>query len=257
MKLIFGELSHYRLALSLGWNDVQQTYKRSKLGPFWISIGSAVNILAVSLVYGLIFKIDLSSFLPYITISMIVWGFMASNIAEACQAYSNAEGILKQMQIPLFVFNLRVILRNLAISAHNIAMLPLVFIVTSTIPTWNLLMVPISLIVVCLNLGWIGILLSLLSTRYRDFGPIVSNVLQVAFYVTPVIWYATALPGSVAHILLGFNPLYHWLQILRLPVLGIQPTLENWFVSVATLVFGWCIALPLLEKFRRKVTLWL
>ncbi len=245
-----------RLTFLLGWLDVQQTYKRSKIGAFWVSIGSAVGILTVSIVYGLIFKIDLQEFLPYISISMIAWSFMAGSISEACNAFVMAEGIIKQLSIPLLVHSLRVIWRNLVIMAHNLVIYPITLYSVGGSLSWLSLLSILGLILVCINLAWIGLILAFASARFRDLGPVVLNVLQIAFYITPVIWMAKAMPSGIAHWILGLNPLYHMLQVVRLPLLGSLPTAENWVACLVLGLFGAVLSTFVYRKYRRKASLW-
>jgi lipopolysaccharide transport system permease protein len=107
-----------------------------------------------------------------------------------------------------------------------------------------------------LNLSWISMILALLSARFRDTPPIVNSLMTVAFYVTPVMWYPSLLPGGTAHLLLGLNPLYHLLQIVRLPILGELPTLENWYLSALLAIAGWAITLLSFSRFRSRVAFW-
>lgn len=252
-----GAVSAMKLAAILGWNDVQQTYRRSKVGPFWITIGTGVGIATITLVYGSIFKADLSYFLPYISISMLSWTFMATTITESTQAYVMAESLIKQIRLPLTVHNLRVIFRNSFIAAHNLAVLPVVYLIAGLAPSQTFFLFPLSLIILILNLSWVGVLVSIASTRFRDLGPTISNLLQVAFFLTPVIWLASSLPEKTAHYLLGFNPLYHWLQVMRLPLLNEIPSMENYLISLSTAIIGWFITFPIYKAVSRRVVLWI
>lgn len=249
-------VQHLRLVVLLGWMDVQQTYKRSRIGAFWVTIGSAVGIVTVSLVYGLIFRLDLTDFLPYISISMVAWAFLANTLAESCNAYIVAEGIIKQLPVPLLVHNLRVIWRNIAVMGHTIVIYPIILIFVGFQPDAAMFLFIPGLLLACINVGWVGILLAIASARFRDLGPVVANVLQVAFYLTPVIWLADSMPAEIAHWVLGLNPLYHLLQIVRLPLLGEWPTPENWLISLALAFVGYFISALAYVKFKNKIALW-
>jgi len=109
----------YFLVGMLGWQDVRQHYRRSALGPFWLTIAMGVMIGSIGVVFGQIFNSPMSEFLPFLAAGMIFWGFISSVITEGCTGFIAAEGIIKQLPIPLFVHILRVIWRNLLILAHN------------------------------------------------------------------------------------------------------------------------------------------
>ena len=67
----------------LGWNDIRQRYRRSVLGPFWITISMAVFITLLGEIYSHIFKIELKTYLPYLSLGYIIWGFVATTTSES------------------------------------------------------------------------------------------------------------------------------------------------------------------------------
>jgi lipopolysaccharide transport system permease protein len=87
--------------------------------------------------------------------------------------------------------------------------------------------------------------------------PIISSVTTIGFFVTPVMWSPDLIGNNeLAHILLGLNPFYHWLQIVRLPILGQWPTLENWAVALLVAGLGWGVTLLVYQKFRTMIAYW-
>jgi lipopolysaccharide transport system permease protein len=161
------------------------------------------------------------------------------------------------LPIPLFVHILRVIWRNLLILAHNIVILPLVLLVFSKPLNWlGLLSIP-GLILVVINLSWIALILGVICARYRDLPQIVSSLLQILFYLTPIMWIPNLLPQRAARYLLDLNPAYHLLEIIRSPLLGQSPTMTNWGVSLIMAFIGWIITLVVYGRYKRRITYWL
>jgi lipopolysaccharide transport system permease protein len=135
--------------------------------------------------------------------------------------------------------------------------LPLVFLVFMKFPGWALVAFIPGLLLLIVNLSWAIWLLGTATTRYRDVGPIVSSLSIVAFYLTPVMWYPSLIgDNSVAHFLLGLNPFYHWLQLVRLPLLGTWPTAENWGVAVLSACLGWLATIAVIRRYRSKIAFW-
>jgi lipopolysaccharide transport system permease protein len=120
-----------------------------------------------------------------------------------------------------------------------------------------MLVFPIAIGLVILNLYWINLLVAITSARFRDFGPIVTSLMAVIFFVTPVLWRPNLLPPGTAHLLLGLNPLYHFLQLLRLPLSGELPTLENWLVSGVLAAVGIASASVMANKAKKSIASWL
>lgn len=246
-----------KLAAMLGWQDVRQAYRRSVVGPFWITGGMAIQIATMGIVFSLIFKSDIQNYLPFLATSVIVWGFMSSVISEGCLSYINGESIIKQLNIPLYVHVLRVVWKNIITLGHNLVILPLVFLVIWHGVSWQLLLVLPGLVILIANLTWLATVLGALSSRFRDLPPIITSLLTVTFYVTPVMWYPTLIGNNqLAHMLLGLNPFYHLLQIVRLPILGQVPTIENWTLSLVFALGGWVFTILLMKRVQNKIAYW-
>jgi len=247
----------YYLAGVLGWQDVRQRYRRSKLGPFWLTISMGVLIGCMGMVFGKLFKTPIQEFLPFISIGVILWGFISSSVTEGCATFIVSENIIKQLPIPLFVHTLRMIWRNLIILGHNIIIFPLVLIaVGKPIGLTALLCIP-GLIVLIINLMWISLILAVVCARYRDFSQIIASFIQVAFYLTPIIWMPKTIPTDIGLYLLQFNPVYHLVEIVRAPLLGQQPTIANWLVSIAIGMIGSIGAINFYGKYKRSIAYWL
>jgi ABC-type polysaccharide/polyol phosphate export permease len=219
----------FRIPGMLAWQDIRQAYRRSAIGPFWLTIGMAVQIVTMGLVFGLIFKTELSEYLPFLATSLVLWGLISTSTNEGCMAFISSEAMVKQLNLPHYQYVIRTVWRNLVSAGHNFAILPLLLLFFWQFPGWTLISFIPGLVILVLNIGWVVWLLGMMSARFRDMPPIVSSVMTIAFYVTPVMWYPQLIENNaLAHLLLGLNPLYHWLQIVRLPIMGQWPTWENW-----------------------------
>lgn len=242
------------LVLLLSWQDVRQRYRRSIIGPFWITISNAVLIGAIGFVFGRIFSAD-PQFIASLAIGLTLWSFVSSCIVEGCSSFIVAEQIIKQLPIPLFVHIERVVMRNLFIFAHNAVIIPLVLVFTGNEWSWVALISAVGFCLVAANLLWIVLLAAILCTRYRDLPQIIANALQVAFYVTPIVW-VPAVFGADSW-MLEANPFYHLVEVVRLPLLAHWPSIPNWTVSSLLAVVGWTLTLVIFNRYRRRIAYWL
>lgn len=246
----------FNIAGMLAWQDIRQTYRRSAIGPFWITASMAVQIGAMGVVFGIIFKIPLTEYLPFLATGIILWSLISGSVNDACMTFINNEAMLKQLDLSVFVYALRVVLRNLLTLVHNIVVIPLAFLaVWHPIGIQVMLFIP-GLIVVVLNLAWMTILLGMISARYRDVPQTVQALMTIIYFVTPVMWQPQAVGAENAHWLLGLNPFYHLLQLIRLPFLSASPTVENWVLGLAFAVVGWLIAFGALRRFGKQIAYW-
>lgn len=250
-------IKRYDLVGVLGWADVRQRYRRSSLGPFWITVSMGVMIATIGVVFGQIFKSPLQDFFPFLTIGTIVWGFISTVLSEGSTCFISAEAILKQLPLPLFVHIMRMMWRNLIILAHNILIFPLVLVaVGKPLELVALVAIP-GLLLTLINLSWMALVLGILCARYRDLPQIVTSLLQVVFYLTPVIWLPALLPARASVYLLETNPFYHMLEVVRAPLLGQMPSTSNWIISITLAVVGWLATIAFFGRYKNRVAYWL
>ena len=250
-------IKRFGLVGVLGWSDVRQRYRRSSLGPFWITVSMGVMIATIGVVFGQIFKSPLQEFFPFLTVGTIVWGFISTVLSEGSTCLISAEAIVKQLPLPLSVHIMRMMWRNLIILAHNILIFPLVLVaVGKPLELVALVALP-GLLLTLINLGWMALVLGILCARYRDLPQVVTSLLQVVFYLTPVIWLPTLLPARAGLYLLETNPFYHMLEVIRAPLLGHMPSATNWVVSIALAVVGWLATIVFFGRYKNRVAYWL
>ena len=257
MKEIISGISKLQLVSILGWNDIRTRYRRSKIGPFWLTISMGVMIASIGLVFGQIFKTPMDEYLPFLAAGIILWAFITGAINEGCTGFIDAQGMIKQLPIPLFVYVLRVLWRNLLILGHNILILPLVFLVMGKGLTPMMLLVIPGLVLVLFCLCWLMLLFAIICARYRDLPQIIASLVQVVFYLTPIIWMPTLLPNRVGTTFLQLNPFYHLIELIRAPFLGGIPSLTSWLVILTISLVGWSFTLLFFSRFRHRVAYWL
>jgi ABC-type polysaccharide/polyol phosphate export permease len=250
-------MKRWPLATKLGWQDVRQRYRRSALGPFWLTISMGIMIGTMGAVFGQLFETSLDNYLPFLTAGIILWGFISAVVSDGCLGFISAEAVIKQLPIPLFVHILRLIWRNVLILCHNIVIFPIVSILFGRSLTISALEALPGASLLIANLCWIALILAIISARYRDLPQVVASVLQVFFYLTPIMWMPSTLSTESARYMLGFNPAYHLVEIVRAPLLGQVPTMLNWGVSIGLLVVGWTGAAILFGRYKARVAYWL
>jgi ABC-type polysaccharide/polyol phosphate export permease len=250
-------LRKHEVATTLGWHDVAQRYRRSRVGAFWLTINMGVLIATIGTVFGTLFRTPLDEFLPYVTVGLILWGFLQTTINEGCNGFIASEGIILQVRMPLFVHLMRILWRNAIILGHNLLIFPVVLLVLwRPVGITALLAVP-GFALLLLNAAWMVLVLAVVCARFRDMVQVMQNVMQVLFYLTPLIWSADALPDRVGAAFIQLNPFFHLISIVRAPLLGSLPAAHSWWLMAAMAVVGWALALLFYGRYRRRVPYWL
>lgn len=250
-------LKNISLPLYLAKADIRQRYRRSTLGPFWITISTGVMIGCIGVIFSSLFKAPISEFLPFLAAGLIIWNFISTTLTDSTNVFVNAEPIVKQLPLPLTTHIFRMLSLNVYIFLHNILIFPLVLLcVKRPIGVEAFLFLPGFLLLI-LNLAWMSVILSIVCSRFRDLTQIVSSVLQIFFYLTPIIWLPTLLPKRASLMVLEPNPFYHLIQIVRAPLMSQLPSISNWIVSFSLCVLGWFIAIIFFNNYRNRIAYWL
>lgn len=240
----------------MGWNDIRLRYRRSIIGPFWLTISMAVTVSAIGVIYATLFGFTLSDYLPYLASGLIIWTFINTLLAEGCLVFTTAEGVLKHQKIPSTVFVWRVLLRNLIILAHQLPVYGVVAALFGVNLGWELLLLVPGLLLVCAGLAPLILLNGILCTRFRDLQLMVANILQVLFFVTPVIWKSQG-PDTVTGQAAFWNPLAHMLALLRAPLVGQVAPLHSWVAVLLIGGVGGLAVFALYARVRTRITYWL
>ncbi|WP_082877049.1 ABC transporter permease [Hydrogenophaga crassostreae] len=238
----------------LGFSDTASKYRRSVLGPLWLTLGLAITVAGLGTFWSLIWKVDLSTFFPYLTAGLIVWNLLVGALIEGSHCFSQQASVIRVSPMPLFLYPLRLSMKLLIAFLHNILVFVLVAIVFDVSIKFTTFLVIPALIVLFTFSTSTSLLLGILGARYRDFPPIVESVVPLMFFLTPVLWFKEALGkrGIVAEL----NPLTHLIAIVREPMLGKIPTFTNYAVAVGVTLAILGLGLIAFSKTRNKISLW-
>lgn len=246
----------------LGWQDIKQRYRRSVLGPLWITISMAVTAVALGILYAGLFGNPLDEQLPYILVGFIVWAFIGSCITEGAMVFISNEGLIKHLPAPITVHVYRLIWRQILFFAHNLVVyLVMLLIFPQPLSLASLAAIPAFALLV-VNGFWAALLVGIVSTRFRDLPPVTQSVVQLMFFMTPIVWiYEDLLNSSNDTIsararLAELNPFLHFLEIIRRPMLGESFELRHWVVVLVITAAGWALTLLVLRNYRARVSYW-
>lgn len=239
----------------LGWNDIRQRYRRSVLGPFWITISMAVFIAVLGVIYARLFNVDIRTYLPYLSLGYVIWGFISATVMESCGAFQEGERIIKQIKLPYPIYVLRVVWRNLIVLLHTIVIFIPIALIFSVNPGLGALRAIPGLILLYLNLVWVALTLAILCARYRDLVQIVTTGVQIMLFATPIMWPAEMLQG--ASYIADINPLHHILEVVRGPLLGKAVATLSWTYASVLAIVGWTGAIFLLHRASRRIVFWI
>jgi lipopolysaccharide transport system permease protein len=239
---------------ALAAGDIRSKYRRTLLGPWWITATNAFTALIMGLVAGRFLGADMKTYLPHFMVSMTIWSFISSSLNEACYVMINAGGMIKAVDMPLLIHIMRMVHRNLIIFLHNIAVIPLIWLVYPWPIGLQSLLAPVGLLIVYVSVVSGSMIISMICVRYRDVPPVMASVLQLLFFISPIIWVPDHIKGG--ELFVALNPVAYLLAVTRDPIMGVSPHLTSWvgamaFAAVATVAMGYVYT-----RYRSRIVYW-
>ncbi len=239
----------------LSMNEVKRRYKRTMLGPMWVTVSLLVFATVMSFVWAGLWKQNVVEFLPFLLSGLVPWTMISSAIGESTAVFLAGEGLMKSRQFPYSILVYGALARNVVIFGHNLVGYLLIVALCGVSLGWSTLLLVPGLALVVLNCGWMCMLVAVFCLRYRDFQQIVASLLQIAMFVTPVFWAAPQLQGKRA-IIVDANVLHHMIELLRHPLLGTVAKVESYAVCAGAAIAGWVLAYLLFALKRHRLAYW-
>lgn len=235
--------------------EIKERYIRSVIGPFWITLSMFFVILSIGIVFNYLFQQNISDFIPYLAIGLIIWSFIQACFTEATKILKDNYSIMNNQNVNLNFFVLRVIFRNLIILLHHLIIIIFIFFYFSLKLNFFILILPLSILVTLFFLFYLIKIITIISARYNDMEQVIVSILTFAFYLTPIIWKKKFLIEY--EYLLNFNIFYHLINIFRAPLLNE----DNYFLSLIVII-STTFLIYLLNKFKfkkyeKKIIFWI
>ena len=252
---ILDGLRQYWLWAQLAHQDMRLRYRGSILGPFWQTITTAIMIGSMGFIYAKLFNVELENYLPMLAVGLILWQFTSGMITEGCSTFMAVQGIIQQVKLPFSLHAYRLVYRNVLVLAHNFVIVPVVLIIFPHPIEWQLLfsLLPAFALIV-INGVMASMLLGMICARFRDVPPIVSSIVQVLFFVTPVFWSPSALGPNSWWLVL--NPLFAAIDVVRGPLLGQPTSPHSWAILLGVTVLSSAVSLLFFTRFRSRIAFW-
>ncbi len=248
-------LSSHPQWLFMGLQDIKLRYRRSVIGPWWVSISMGIMILMLGFLWSHIFDQPIATYLPFFTIGFILWSWISGQLNEAAGGFGQFESIIKQMKLPLPIFTLRLNVRQMVIFLQNSIIITLVLIFLGNQFSWvNLMAIP-GLVIIQLIITSLSIIIMIICSRYQDMAQVINVLTQIIFYFTPILWQVESIRNKMY--LAEWNPFFHWIEMIRAPLLGNLPSVSDFlwsFISLITLVL---MSFYCLGRYRSRVAYWL
>jgi len=252
---IAGGLSRYWLWGAMAMQDIRLRYRGSLFGPFWLTLSTMVMIGTMGVIYPHLFHTDVRSYLPFLALGIIVWQFIQTLIIDSCQTFLGAQEIILQSPMPFSIHAYRMVARSFIVFGHNFVIVPIMLLILWIPASWGSVLILPAFLLITINGVWLGLFFGMVSARFRDIPPILANVVQVLFFITPIFWSPEVL-GKWEK-LFELNPIFAAIDVIRAPLLGQAPVATSWPVLIATTVLGSAFGFAFFARFRARIAYWI
>ena len=242
------------LWLRLGWEQTIARFRRTILGPFWLTANLLAISFSLAFVSGALIGGNYRQNFSLIIGGVLTWGLIGGVLSEAAGIFIASAGLMHTMKLPL---SFHVLLMHRAFINFLAQLIAFWFVLAilrlGALPTWPILItVPLLLA----NMALMSLLVAVPSTRFRDIHQTVQFAIQVMFFLTPIFWSPSNIHGRMAIVVNG-NPLGHLLELVREPLLGRVPAPADWAWGVGLLIGQSILVIVVLALFRKRVVFWI
>lgn len=240
---------------TLGWEQVVSRFRRTVLGPFWLSANTLAISFSLSVVYGGLMGADYRATFALLVTGILSWALIGPALSESASIFINSTSTMMSQKLPLSFHIFLMMFRTVINFVAQLLALWLVLLVLrlGAPPSWQIIFgLPLSVATITL----MGLILAFPAARFRDLQQLISAMIQLLFFITPVIW----APINMSHrqrLMAYYNPLAHLLAIVRAPLLGHAPNPSDWSWSFGAFFVSLGAAIVVLALYRKRVIFWL
>lgn len=248
-------VARHRAWRYLAAEHVKNSYRRTVLGPWWLTAQQAVYVAGLAFVFSQLFHQNLRSFLPFVAVGFVAYVLLVGLVRTGANAFVGSAGIIKSTRQPLSSLVLRNVTVEVIQFAHNSVISLVFFAIGYVRPHVWLVLFPFALFVIVINGLFLGLWLGPVVARFRDVGPAIESILQVAIFFAPIFYKTSDLSG-LRGTLIRWNPFTPFIDLLRDTVFGVRPAFATWAgVGLFTLV-DFVLAVVVFSRSRSRIPYW-
>jgi ABC-type polysaccharide/polyol phosphate export permease len=244
-ELIRDSLRYRELIWALALKDLKVRYKRSVLGFLWALLNPALLMIVLALVFSTIMRMNIQHYAIFLLSVLLPWTFFSQSLAYAVESIVGNGDLIKKVAVPKLVFPVAVVISNLINLLLSIIPLALIILAMRHPFHWTWVYLPVPLVILAIFTLGATFLFATANVYYRDVTHIVQILLQVLFYVTPIIYSADMFPAKYRWAF-HLNPLNYLFNGFRLAVYNgqlprIQSIAASLTCALVALVIGFAI----------------
>ena len=250
------DLWHFReLFFILSWRDISVRYKQTIIGVLWAFLRPLMTMVVFTLVFGKIAKLPSEGNAPYaimVYAAMLPWQFFASAVSESSNSLVQNNQLISKVYFPRMIIPSSSIITGIIDFTISFAILFILMFYYQFYPTWNILMVPLFLMIALLTALGMGLYITSLNVKFRDFRYVIPFIIQFGLYISPVGFSSTIIPEEY-RLWYSLNPMVGVIDGFRWAILGgeSQPYWPGFGLSLVVMFFFLWLGIRTFRKMER------
>lgn len=237
------ELYRYRdLIWALVARDLKVRYRRSVIGLFWSMLQPLLTLTVMTVVFSTIFRFEVVNYPVYALSGILFWNFFHQSIVASMNSLKGYAHILQKLPVPMAVFPVATVISGIVNLLLALIPMLVILLVTKHTVGPSLLFLPVSILIAALFTLGAGLLLAPLAVFFGDVVELITVVLTLLFYMTPIFYPKSIVEGSDYYFLIRYNPARSILEVFRDPIyLQKIPPLSHLSVAVGVALLALAI----------------
>jgi len=222
-KNYWKDLWRYReLFIILSWRDLKVRYKQTVIGVAWSVIRPLLTMMIFTFVFGKIAKLPSEGNAPYaimVFAAMLPWQFFANSLSESSNSLVGNANLITKVYFPRIIIPASTVIVSLVDFLISFGLFVVLMIYYQFLPSVNILLLPLFLLLAFFTSFGIGLYITALNVKYRDFRYIIPFIVQFGLYVSPVGFSSSIIPEQY-RLIYSLNPMVGVIDGFRWAILG-------------------------------------
>ena len=253
-KNYWKDLWRYReLFYILSWRDIKVRYKQTVIGAAWSIIRPLLTTIIFTIVFSRIAKLQNPSTAPYalmVFAGMLPWQFFSNALSEASNSLIGNANLITKVYFPRMIIPASSVITSLVDLGISFVIMIGMFLWFQFIPSWQIIFLPLFIILAFLCSFGIGLYLTAVNVKYRDFRYIIPFIVQFGLYITPV-GFSSAVVTEKWRMWYALNPMVGIIDGFRWCILGDQMHWDSFWVSLVIITLFLYIGIFYFRKMER------
>ena len=238
----------------LSWRDIKVRYKQTVLGAAWSIIRPLLTTIIFTVVFSKIAKLDNPGNAPYalmVFAGMLPWQFFSNALSESSNSLIGNANLITKVYFPRLIIPASSVITSLVDFAISFLILIVMMFWYQYIPSWNIFFLPIFILLAFMCAFGVGLYLTAVNVKYRDFRYIIPFIIQFGLYITPV-GFSSAVIGEKWKLLYALNPMVGVIDGFRWCILGDPMNWNSFIFSFVVIVIFLIIGITYFRKMEKS-----